>query len=847
MASPDDIFYRPDIPPPEREPDKVPEEVRASRERQLNDRDAVAAEMGIPKEDLPENSFDLMKTRFNVLKAKAVELAKRARFLLDKTIEDIDGYIGDAPPIILKYIEDLTGRSFTHIVEEDGVQVRVPKPKTDEVYTLDDCTMKCIFKSAGYYDPSKNETDIAKTVDSGSQAVRQKVEEIRTSDYMNEVVYGLKLLILVLKMCFVLIVHYTVGYVCGWLKSNSGIRVGLDIISSFFGIPMLGTIVMNATKAIERALLSIVGFRCNSRSNDYVMCDNISGYQFNEEDFKTVNCCTMNSIFFGQQKGDIAFDLSKCFEYWIKQELDPAGSGLRSPCSIENCDDDNVSTTPEESAKAKEVTEYLMENPSRNNIMSSSNIMPLSRAIEASESGVLMSDQAQSALDRSRNYMYTGRREAPWDCFGYAMDDRDRESDLFGTINDAAARFKKTPNDVLISKSVFALEYLQMLDEAITAALEMADKAVIGVANLAKWGSSRQLCCYVYMIVIVSTMIQTLIEKGSVCPDMDFMAATREELRWARDLRQIPTVAKFLHILQVIKKIIDMFRNRMSRSMFLAGLKLPLREMWELIKITLANGIAQFLDILLGPIDQVLSGLTGVPEVRHMINNECFGVDKLFDFLRCLLGNLKWGIVNWIMQFLDFTMSDFTIIDDIFLCRTKLAFLDALSRLLDNMINLILGIRDCYDPSDLTNQIVDKQMTDQYYSTLGYMEVMKTPEAVRYADECSKSIMGQQFIPPENRQKELAALDGGLTKIMTESGLVDFPEKVMRDTLGLDGAVIDIQNFMDTSGDGEELKAVELGDFVKRMEELTGVRTTEIKESLRSIFSILRGDNNEAT
>ena len=845
MASPDDIFYRPDIKPPEREPDKTPEEIRAAREKKLNDRDAVAEELGIPKEDLPENSFDLMEARFNTLKAKAIELAKRARFLLDKTIEDIDGYIGNAPPIILKYIEDLTGRTFTHIVEEDGVQTRVPKPKTDEVYTLDDCTMKCIFKTAGYYEPNRNEMEMADTVNQGSEMVREKVQEIQNSTYMNEVVYGLKLLILVLKMCFVLIVHYTVGYVCGWLKSNSGIRVGLDIISSFFGIPMLGTIIMKATKAIEKALLSIVGFSCNSRGNDYVMCDNLDGYKFNENDFKSVNCCTTSSIFFGRQKGEIAFDLSKCYEYWIKQELDPMGSGQRSPCSTQNCDDEEMDKTPEEEAKAKEVTEYLMENSTRNGIMSTSNVRPLSRAIEASEAGVVMTDQAQSALDTSRNYMYTGRREAPWDCFGYAQDPRDREADLFGAVNDAAANFKRTPNDVFVSKSIFALEFLQMLDEAVTKSLELADKTVIGVANLAKWGASRQLCCYTYLIVLISTMVETLIVKGDVCPDMDFMDAVREEFRWARDLRSIPEVAKFVHILQVIKRIIDIFRTRMSRSMFLAGLKLPLREMWELIKITLANGIAQFLDILLGPIDQVLAGLTGMPEVRHMINNECFGVDKLFDFLRCLLGNLKWGIVNWIMQFLDFTMSDFSLIDDIFLCRTKLAFLDALSKLLDNLINLILGIRDCYDPSDLTNQIVEQQMRDQYYAAQGYMEVMKTPDAVRYADECSKSIMGQQFIPPEDRQRELEAMDGGLTRIMTESGLVEFPEKVMRDTLGLEGAVIDLENFIDTGSDG--LRPVEFGEFVKKMEELTGVKTTEIQESLRSIFDILRGDNNNET
>jgi hypothetical protein len=838
MADKRDIFYRPDIKAPEREADKPPEEVREARERRLDDIDAVAERMGIPKEDLPESSFDLMAMRFDTLEMKAKELSKRAKFLLDKTIEDIDGYIGDAPPIILKYIEDMTGRSFS--------AAGVMKPKTDDIYTLDDCTMKCLFKAAEFYNPSKREMEIVAAVDGGADMVRQKIEEIRNSSYMDEVVYGFKLLIMVLKMSFVIMVHYTVGYICGWLRENTMIKTGLDIMSSFFGVPMIGTIVQKATQTIEKLLLSLVGFRCNKRGELPPICDSEI---WNKVDFKRVNCCTTEPIFFGEgPEGRFTFDMDKCFERWIKEQMDPTGSGARAPCNRENCSDPTMEFTPEEEAKSKEICRYLMENPSRHGVMSTSDIYPLSRAIEASESGIVMSQQGRSALDTSKRYMFTGRKEAPWDCFGVSLEGgSDRKTELFGNVNAAAGRWTSEGTDkTIVAKSIFALEYLQVLDNAITKALELADKTVISTINLSKWGASRQLCCYVYLIVLISTLIQTLIEKGTVCPDMDIGESIKNEFRWARDFGGIATVAKFLHILRVIQQIIDIFRNRLNRAVFLAGIKLPLREMWEMIKATLSNGIAQFLDILLGPIDQVLAGIRTIPEVKHMLNNECFAIDKVFSFILCLLGNLKWGITNWIMQFLDFSLNDFTLINDIYLSRTKLAFLDALSKLLGLMINLILGIRDCYDPSDLTNQIVEQQLRDQYYSTVGYMEVMKTTDAVTYADECSRSIMNQQFIPSQEVQDELAAMDGGLTRNLTELGLVEFPEKIMKDTLGIDGAVIDLQNFIDPSSlvsPEQGLRPVGYGDFVKRMEELTGVQTTEIKESLRNIFDILRGQS----
>ena len=113
MADSQDVFYKPDIRPPERE---VKGATGSDTERDYqNDRRRVSDEMGIPADDIPIDAFDAMINRFKYLELQAVELRRRSIFLLDRTIEDLDSYVGDFPPVILRYIEELTGRTFTYI------------------------------------------------------------------------------------------------------------------------------------------------------------------------------------------------------------------------------------------------------------------------------------------------------------------------------------------------------------------------------------------------------------------------------------------------------------------------------------------------------------------------------------------------------------------------------------------------------------------------------------------------------------------------------------------------------------------------------------------------------------
>lgn len=859
MATREDIFYKPDIQPPIRKRDQIPEKIRMDNEEKAKRIQVIADELNIPVEDVPDDPFTLLKNRFIELEETGKELANRATFLLDKTIEDLEGYVGDAPAIILKYLEELTGRTFSHIimVEESGVpdkiRKRVMKPKTDDVYTLDPCTMKCIGRVAGIYHPSETQANIADAVNNNdTDKVESMLNDLQESDDMVETVFGLKLLILVLKMSFVITVHSTVGYICGWIEEQKKLKKFLDVVSSFVGVPKLGTMLQKLFRTAEITLLSIVGYRCGMVGEPPPSCDSES---WQKTDIKHVNCCTTRPIFFGTDQGNnMDFNMDMCFQKWIDEELYPSGRGKRTICNSENCSNDTIVATNEEKAKAKEVFKYIQESNSRHNVMNPSDIQPLSKAIDHARTGTMMAQHSQSAIDTVRDYTYTGNKNAPWDCFGYTRGSIDRENEIMEAVNEAAEKWTTsgTENPIYV-KSIFAFDYFKLIDDVITKSLELADKTVISVSNLSKFGASTQLCCYVYLIVLIATLVESLIAKGTICTQGDLMSNVREELKWAvsRDggLRNDETVQTLVQILDVIKQIIDVFRNKMNRSIFLAGLQLPLSEMWELIKLTLSNGLSQMLDVILSPIDQVLSGIKGLPEVRHTINNDCFGVGKLFDFLQCLLGNLKWGTVNWVMQFLDFTLKDFTLIDDIYLSRVKMAFLDSLSDLLGNMINLILSLRDCYDPSDLTNQMVAKQMQLQYTNTINYYEVMKTQSDIEYADKCSESIMGQTLLPDAESQEQIEGLDGSLSSILSSLGFSEFPEKVVMNTItDITKQPIELSLFADIASEeyksGNAANIVDFGEFVTKMEEITGVKTTEVKESLRYIFDILKGESN---
>jgi len=828
MAERDELFYRPDIKAPIRERVNIPDEITAEHAV----RDTILEDLGIPKEDVPD-PLTAFEMRFIEYGRIAAEIRLRSEFLLDKTIEDLDLYVGDAPLHVLRLLTDLTDIHFTDSAGE-------PLPPTDPAYTLPADVAQCIFRVAGAYDPKGQEKPYLDDVKNfNADALKKKVtSKLQNASYLKQVMYGLKLLVIVLKMAHVISVHYTVGWVCGFFRGKLKFGINKKIMKVRLKFEWkIGDKIADQLHKIEKQLLKLVGYKCSLRSKPPHKCDHD---QWRKMDFKQINCCVMEPIFFGITENDVfSFIQSSCFEKWIRQEMDPDYAGKRTICTVDNATNKNIEPNEYERVAAQEVARYLETRQSTTGTMGfgAENVRVLTKTIEAADVGTVMTDTVQSAIKNQRLYQHTGKPTAPWDCFGMQdTDNRSPEERMTVAVNKAAGQWLPKNNGTpLVGRSQF--QFLEQLDNVLYEILSFADRMVCMVADLSKWGSSKQLCCFIYLIVAVASIWRALITKGVWCPDQEDGDAVREELhlRWARDLRNNKDLQEFVKLLQVLKQILDIFIGKMQRQILLAGLTLPLTEMWEMIKVTIANGLSEFLDILFGPLDQLLAGLQTIPEIRHMINNECFGFDKFLKFLLCLLGNLKWGILNSIMRVLDFTLPDIVILNDVMLTRMRLKSLEALSKLLQAVINLILNLRDCYDPEDLINKIVRREIIDEYGRAKFLVEVAGSPQNLAKFDEYSKPLLAESTTFTVEDQEMLDGLEAGMSGQFGEFG----PAAKEIVSNAINAPLLSVSRFVDPITG----QIVTMDQFIVMMEEMTGTKVSEIEESMRYIFDILRGQD----
>jgi len=115
VADQEELFYRPDIDAPKRERENIPDEVVESRAF----KSTIEEEIGLLPEDVPD-PLTAYQIKFANYGEIAKEIKKRAIFLMDKTIEGLDLYVGDAPTHILELITDLTDIRF---IKPDGTRL----------------------------------------------------------------------------------------------------------------------------------------------------------------------------------------------------------------------------------------------------------------------------------------------------------------------------------------------------------------------------------------------------------------------------------------------------------------------------------------------------------------------------------------------------------------------------------------------------------------------------------------------------------------------------------------------------------------------------------------------------
>lgn len=815
MARTEDVLFRPHIDSIQRE--KIVKEKAKSSD--------------IPEEIIDnksKNILDSYKDRFKELEDLANNVLDRTNFLIDLQLEDIDGYLGDAPDVILQYTSELTGIEFK---TEDNIIL----PKSDPVYTLDSDTIKCIFRIAEY-PPYTNNPELSKAVATWDSAGFQQavMNDLKKVGAFNAIDYGKKLIELTVKICYVVIVHYTVGYQCAQFRRLlGGFKIPYSVKFKKYKIKLktfsLGNKIADVFKKIESALLKKVGFSCSS--SDEIECNR---EKWDEVRFRRITCCTTSPFFFdGNNVGEPLLSTTKCFDQWVKAELEGENS-VRNICDYNNKNKDDIIPTTQEILKAKAIKEYLMENGSKSGELSRTDLNPLYSAKHSANTALAMSKSIQSTLNSTSVYNRTEEKGGIFNCFGYSPNQ--------GKIP-TMKHNQSNSSPLFIELGAYFQEYLEAADKTILELLKYADKIVCGTANLARWGSSKQLCCYIYLLVIIASLFNSLITKGSICEDLDsenedgFANKIRNELMWGETIQSNKEVEKFVALLRFIKQIIDIFIRKMERGLFLKGFILPFGQMFDEIKFQLLSSLSAFLDLLFGPLDSILVNIQAVPEIRHLINNECFGFDKFLSFLSCSLGSLKFGILDDVSNTLDkIRINDITLIDDIYLSRARFAFLRALSSLLKLMIDLIFSIKDCYDPNTITNMIIEKQQDSMMETVANLGLMLKTKENAKKLDECSESLFGQNFIP---EQDVIRSLDNDISTLSHTFGeLGPIGDIIVETDLFCSNCESPFKIAEFFTEDGNIIPPAE---FIEKAEKFSDVKLSDLKVSMNNIFEILRG------
>ena len=759
--------------------------------------------------------------KFREYQELAKTLTKRIDLLMDLAIEDLDRTLYDAPAHIIDHLSMMTGINYDLY------------PETDPIRSLDADTVKCIFRVAGYYESDRETKDLKNTIENNPAATATELREKYFTKIPNVAVFGLKLLWITIKLTHVVLIHYTFGYQCGFFKGKWKIGKRWKVAGKRFGFEFkLGEMIAEFFGEIEKKLLKIFGYECNEESGKADPCEPTD---LEKGTFNKIKCCTTDPIFFQSDgnRGNSVYIMSKCFEQMYRQELDPNGEPPRIICSVANKMNDGIEPTDEEIERSRQVADYLMHT-NTDKTFSANDISMLASARRYTTDATEYSKTSESALMNGKNYVQNGPRgNASGNCFGYTLD----------TTGGLSAGFQSTlgsnSGDGLpfVEQGMYLFEVTDMIDGIVNDALKYADNITVGTARLAKWGSSRQLCCWVYLTVMMSTMWHSMVVKGKWCPDFNCSddaktgescdAALRRELQWATKLRYSKDMEKFIMLLTVIKQINDMFLRKQKRAVFIAGVKLPIHDMWESVKTIIMSNLSQYLDILFGPLDSLLSGLRGTPEIRNMINNDCFGFMQFLDFLQCLLGNLKASIMEQIYKWISFSMNDIAVMNDIYVSRHRLKSLESFSALLGNILKLLASLKDCYDPQTLVQQTIDKQLEDQYNDYVAYN--MLVGERASEIDAATESVMGEEIT--------FTSPDGALNvvfKTFTPFGdSSDFGGE-------LDKIAYNIikQSTVAASSDGTIRT---FADFTEEWLKLQDVTMAEYREGLEHLYTILVG------
>ena len=783
--------------------------------------------------------------------AKLVD--ENSRIMMDICIEDLDTSIADAPEVVKHYHEELSNLPVNRT------------DKTDPSNVISKETMKCYMRTCGYYGNHTSKKLSTQKIED----IKKDTQEVLESMDFNPISFGITLLVTVIKLCFLVIIRYMYSWPCALFDLFS-FKIKIPVINKEVKIPIFYQLVAYYG-LMEWASLMLIGYRCR-KGTGVTSSRGLPGFSrlmreiekatdaaidfFDDNDGpcdyppkpnrKTVKCCTMESLLFGsdtnQSLGDeqqsVKSDFSKCLKMLVKEEMSRNGKVPNIICSDYDRDDQSIEPDLRQKSQAKAVTDYVLNKPENASRRSThtSDISVLKNSMLYADKTEGMASSVLEKLKQNRKISDLYSKSDSDNCFG--LPGANMEDRLGGNYYDPQMGREKPPS--FIQEGSHVNGFMVGLDEVLSSMLGMADRGVSWVAGMMQWSNSKQLCCWVYLMTLIGTMISSLVIHNKFCSE-DLAEDIRDMFRISDKIKDAKSLRMFKNILKTIITIMNSFIRQQNRKLMLAGMMFPLNDFMEELKAILLNAIAMYLDYLIAPLSMSIDALRTNDEIRRLIENECFGFAPFLDWLSCLLGLLKAKIMSSISGIFNKTFKDIVLLSDITLCRTRLTSMEGMRDLLQRILDLIDSLKDCYEPEELASKVVDKHIEDEYNNYFKTAELLG--DRVEKVKTISQGVLPETQFQLTDQQREDLKLHG---KMFNDFDAVD-PNGMKQDF----GVFLEeiVYNEIDSNYENARIWIKEDGaplnrkEFIKKIEELTGTTVSDMKESLNyRLYNILRGE-----
>jgi hypothetical protein len=657
--------------------------------------------------------------KLDVIINKSIVVEAESIALQNQIISQIDRKLTGAPSTVIEAINSV-------------IETPTGSPITNSD-TLTECQLSCIAVASGAYGQKEedgleaNLQDMSNNAQNDLSAFQNEVQNIGPK------VTGLWLFFFMVRFIVAFCAHVTLGFMCCYLRNKLIIKVGPFRVR-------LGKIIAKPIGSVEIVVKDILGFPCGTGGAECLE----PGKAPTEDEFRMFPCCQPDWESCGSSEGEASLSspilgIGKCFDNLIRRVADEASGDPSSPdgskpCQIGECEPDQWNQREQNAAKLA-MDWLLAKSQAVKNSLNPDQIDKQQPQMK-SDIDFFNSEKATDSINFSRssrtiasgfkanfndNYEAAvkvgpcdlsgpGSPFAALNAFGdMTQDDIKRalknnvDTSFVNELRAAEAdgtnlEFDGSKPPVEPFKTIY--EAVEMLDNTLGGILDEMRKVVTQAKVLSGLLTDKIFCCVIYSIVILGNLVRF----GKLCPDKDLQSL----FDYAQDFGDNKDVKNLIAFLRLLQRMIDALNAELFEGIEGIGVGLPLGTMLELIKKAIASTVVALLAMALAPIDNALHALAANAKLSAALNENCFGIADLFNMMHC---GIKWIfdlIKKWIMDLIPFKARNIELLANFKISGFKMKFLSKLSDMIKMLIDLLIGIGDCFPPEKIPTAILNK-------------------------------------------------------------------------------------------------------------------------------------------